>query len=67
MSCFADSQDSIRFERDGGGIWVTLGYVTWVWSASVTNSTLQSTNVIGPSYVDSDEFPKWFTVEYNSK
>jgi hypothetical protein len=55
----------LTFKPDGDSIWVTLGVATWGWSASVTNGSIQATNVIPPSYTNSTDLPVWPNVGRN--
>jgi len=50
----------------GPSIWVTLGIVTWGWSATESVFTLTSSNVTQAHYSAYDEFPEWIDVGHNS-
>ena len=58
----------LMFKPDGSGsIWVTLGLVSWDWSATeLWGTTLTSSMVDGPYYIDSDEFPIWYQITHSS-
>jgi len=46
----------------GGSVWVTLGIVTWGWSATESHWSLTATNVTQATYSDSDAFPQWLYI-----
>ena len=48
-------------------IWVTLGIVTWGWSATESAWSLTATNVTQATYSDSDKFPTWLHTGHNSR
>jgi hypothetical protein len=62
------------FNPGGNGIWVTLGEVTWGWTGSANvdeygNATLipSDSNILNPTYTNTDEFPVWSHIDTNSK
>ena len=60
-------QTYLRFKPSGDGIWVTLGYVYWGWSEDEwRGTTIISTNVISPIYIDYDGWPVWSDVTHSS-
>ena len=40
-------------------VWVTLGIVSWAWSASEGNWLLTGSSVVSPYYTDTNSFPLW--------
>ena len=55
------------FKPDGDSIWITLGIVTWGWSASEDWWMFTGSTVINPGYSPSDDFPVWPRISYNTK
>jgi hypothetical protein len=60
------------FKPVGDGIWVTLGRVTWGWSAYAVvdadgTGDLIDSSTNAPTYTDTDEFPLWSSIYRNSK
>jgi hypothetical protein len=49
----------------GSSIWVTLGVVTWDWTAIKSSTSLTVTNVTQATYSDSDAFPQWVHTGHN--
>jgi hypothetical protein len=56
------------FKPAGDGIWVTLGYVDWGWRAKAAGvgGVVLWSHVKDPTYIDTDEFPGWSSVLYNT-
>jgi hypothetical protein len=54
-------------QNGSSNIWVTLGTVTWGWSATESAWTLTATNVTQASYSSSDAFPTWLHTGHNSR
>ena len=52
--------------NDSNNIWVSLGIVTWDWSATESAWSLTATNVTQAIYSDSDAFPQWIHTGHNS-
>ena len=60
-------QTYLRFKPSGDGIWVTLGYIPWGWSEDEWfGTTIISTGVSSPFYLDYDGWPVWSAVTHSS-